>query len=174
MNRPTVRLHVEEMESRFVPSGAPLTHPGLGAALVTHDATVALALGGTISGTYTTSHTNPDAGTQYTLNNGSGTLNVVGKVTATGTLQSVGMIASGQAGGTVTLKTASKDAITLQLTGPHQKGFAHLPTHFTYKVTKATGQFASLMGQQGMANLTLGTAAGSTPGSFNLVIHPKA
>jgi hypothetical protein len=171
MKKPTVRLYVEEMESRLVPSGAPLGHPGLGAALVAHDATLAPALGGTLTGTYTTTHANPDTGTQYTLS-GSGTLNLLGKVTAKGTLHSLGNLASGHAGGTVTI-TVGKDTIVLQLTGPKQKSFDPLPTQFTYKVTKATGQFASLKGQHGTVDLTLGKAMGTTPASFSLTIHPK-
>jgi hypothetical protein len=172
MKKPTVLVHVEEMESRLVPSGAPVGHPGLGAALIAHGATLAPVLGGTLTGTYTTTHANPDTGTQYNLN-GSGILNLVGRVTAKGTLQSLGFVISGHAGGTVTLTTAGKDTITLQLTGPKQKGFARLPKHFTYKVTSASGQFASLKGQHGTADLTLGTATGTAPGSFSLAIHPK-
>ena len=169
MQRPVVRPHVEEMESRLVPSGAPLSHPGLGAALVADGATLAPALGGTVTGTYAAA-AHPDRGTTYDLN-GSGTLNLLGQVTAQGTLQSLGFIAAGHAGGTVTVK-AGKDTITLQLTGPNQKGFAPLPKHFRYKVTGASGQFASLMGQHGTADLTLTPPSGAT-GSFTLTLHPK-
>ena len=171
MKKPTVRLHVEEMEARLVPSAASPHYPGLGAALVAHAATLAPALGGTVTGTYTAT-AKPDLGTTYDLT-GSGTLNLLGQVTAQGTLQSLGFIASGHAGGTVTI-TAGKDTITLQLTGHRQKGFAPLPKHFTYKVTGASGQFASLKGQHGTADLTLGAVSGKTPGSFSLAIHPRA
>jgi hypothetical protein len=150
----------------------PGRHSVLGATLVARAATLAPTLGGTLTGTYTTAHGNPDIGTQYGLT-GSGTLNLVGQVTAKGTLQSLGNLASGHAGGAVTL-TVAKDTITLQLTGPKQKGFAPLPTHFTYKVTVASGQFASLKGHGGTADLTLGAAWGTTPGSFSLAIRPKA
>src|SRR5689334_5781485 len=105
MKKSSVRLRVEEMESRLVPSGAPPHHPSPD--LVAHAATIAPVLGGTLTGTYTTSHANPDTGTRYGLS-GSGTLNLLGQVTAKGTLQSLGNVASGHAGGTVTI-TAGKD-----------------------------------------------------------------
>ena len=176
MKKPTVRLCVEEMESRLVPSGAPLHHPAPG--LVAHAATQTTpALSGTVSGTYTIpSETPPDSadeGKEYSLQHGSGTLTGVGAVTATGTLQSLGNIVSGHAGGTVTL-TGAKGTITLKLTGPVQKGFDPLPTHFTYTVTRTTGGYGQLKGQHGTADLTLGAASGTTPGSFTLVLHPKA
>jgi hypothetical protein len=168
MKKSSVRLHVEEMESRLVPSGAPLHHPAPDVAA--RAATFAPVLGGTLTGTYTTTHGNPDTGTRYDLT-GSGTLNLLGPVTAKAMLQSLGNVASGHAGGTVTI-TAGTATITLQLTGPQQKGFARLPKHFTYKVTSANGRFGSLKGQRGTVDLTLGAASGTTPGSFTLVIHP--
>jgi hypothetical protein len=172
MNKSSVRLRVEEMESRLVPSTAALPRPPLD--LVAHAAAeIAAVLGGTVSGTYTSASGNPDLGTTYHLH-GKGTLNLVGRVKLTATLQTPGNVVSGLAGGTVTLKFG-QDKITLQLTGPELKGFARLPSHttFTYTVTGASGQFASLKGAGGKADLTLGPPSSTSPGSFSLTIRPR-
>jgi hypothetical protein len=171
VKKPTNRPRVEEMESRLVPSGAPLTHPDLGAGLVAH-AAARPALAGTLTGTYTATHVNPDTGTRYDLS-GSGTLAGVGPVTAAGALRSLGFVASGHAGGPVAL-TNAQGTVTLQLSGPKQKGFAPLPKHFRYSVTDATGAYVHLQGRHGTADLTLGAASGTSPGPFRLALHPKA
>ncbi|HEY1377195.1 MAG TPA: hypothetical protein VGF55_10400 [Gemmataceae bacterium] len=64
----------------------------------------------------------------------------------TGTVTTVGNVASGQATGRITL-TDPRGTLVLALTGPTQTRNAWLPGTFTYRVVSGTGFFAHYAGQ---------------------------
>ena len=78
-----------------------------------------VVLQGLLSGSYS-AHTFPDVGTTYDLS-GKGQVRPFGPMDVTGTLHSLGFIQQGHAGGTLTLSD-SQGTLTLQLTGPLQRG----------------------------------------------------
>jgi hypothetical protein len=163
------RLEVESLESRLVPSAAPVAPPGLGAGpLARAAAHPAAPLAGAITGRFTILAGNPDVGIRDSLT-GSGTLAGVGQVSADGILRRVGFAATGHAVGTLTLMN-EHGTVALHLTGPKQKGFAPLPAHFRYAVTGGTGAYAHLTGR-GQATLVL-VPAGTDGGTFTLTFHP--
>jgi hypothetical protein len=101
-------------------------------------------LHGTGTGTY---HANPvptDAGTSFTL---SGTVHVAGLGTfrVTGSVQGVGMIASGRARGELVLSN-DRGTITLALHGPVQSAFSQPPAELVYSVVRGTGHFRHVSG----------------------------
>jgi hypothetical protein len=129
-----------------------------------------IALNGEFGGTWTIQMANPDAG-QVQVLTGSGTVTPLGKVSAAGTLHATGFIASGRAGGMVTLSNAH-GSVTIELTGPRQHGFSTLPRQFSFKIVAATGEFRGST-DHGSASLTEVMAAGSpmpTPIAANLPI----
>lgn len=93
-----------------------------------------------------------------------------GAFTVSGSIQGLGMIASGEATGQLVFSNA-KGSITIALTGPTQKGFSPLPTKFHYTITSGTGAYAKLTGY-GKLTLTMTvapTAFGLPPqGTFSL------
>ena len=147
------RLQFEVMESREVLSaslaGASLASPVL-VSLPSipipppHEPPVQLVvLQGLLSGSYS-AHTFPDVGTTYDLS-GKGQVRPFGPMDVTGTLHSLGFIQQGHAGGTLTLSD-SQGTLTLQLTGPLQRGFSPLPNQFAFEITGGTGAFANATG----------------------------
>jgi hypothetical protein len=141
------------------------------------------ALNGVLGGKYTQASMNPDMGTAFDLTNGQGSLAVVGRVTAAGTVRAPGNVLGGKAGGTLTLTTGSHETITLQLTdGASSAG--HLHYHFDYKVTGVTEADKShpadpnhLLNGTGTMDVDfvlnkLGAAVVVTGGSFTLALHP--
>jgi hypothetical protein len=121
---------------------------------------------GQATGNYTVAAPTPDAGTGYNLS-GTGTFAGLGSVTVAGTVQGVGLIQQGNAGGTLTL-TNSQGSVTLQLTGPSQGGFSTLPPVFKYHIVSGTGAFSDAQGS-GVLKLTLLAGDVSGQGSFRLV-----
>lgn len=100
----------------------------------------------------------PDTGRTFS-SSGTGFLAGQGRASVAGNLQTTGFIAEGHAQGTLKL-TLGKGTITLQLTGiSAQKGFAALPSTFTYTVTSGTGAYRNVT-DHGIATLT--TAAGNS------------
>jgi hypothetical protein len=154
--------------------------PGSGAAFPTkvvaiidstaHVAKPIIGLNGTIAGTYKLAPTIPDIGATYVFT-GSGYAGVLGAVTLAGTVHLPGFIASGKAGGTLTLTTkgaaaASSGSVTLTLTGPTEAGFGPFPTTLNYVITSGTGAFANVAGS-GTIAVTLDTK----DQAFAFVIH---
>jgi hypothetical protein len=112
-------------------------------------------LNGTVSGTYSLAPVPVDVGADYVLS-GSGTAGRLGAVTAQGNVGLPGLIATGNASGTLTLTTAGTSAatpgsVTLKLTGPTEKGFGPFPSTLSYTITSGTGAFASASGSGSIA-----------------------
>ncbi len=169
---------VEGMEPRAMLSGLAA---GLAEVVSPSKQPAAPALNGTFQGTFSREEAPPDAGTPYRFS-GSGRLGPrLGRATIAGSLRSAGFIASGHAGGTLTL-TARRGTVTLSLTGPSQAGFSPLPGTFTFTATAGTGRFSRERGS-GTATVTLLTpqadpipGAGATipvSGRFQLVLRSK-
>jgi hypothetical protein len=95
-----------------------------------------------------------------------------------GSIQSLGFIASGHAGGTL-LVTLRGGTLTLKLTGPTQMGFSPLPTKFSYVITAGTGKFHNRVGDpvgKGTVNVVLNpvntSGAKQGQGTVTLIFHP--
>ncbi|HTK74288.1 MAG TPA: hypothetical protein VL371_03465 [Gemmataceae bacterium] len=151
MSSPKVRLRVEELGSRVLPSRSPL--PAGHVADMTHRAAVSprpaatpVNLHGALQGTLFQVIRGPiDLGIQYGLT-GAGELGGQLRFQVTGGLRRVGFIAQGQATGALTL-TNAQGSITLSLVGPTQPGFAPLPAGFHYTVTGGTGAYQGATGE---------------------------
>jgi hypothetical protein len=121
-------------------------------------------------GTYTAAPGNPDTGRDYLLTGTGNFLNVT-NARITGSVNSLGNIAQGQASGTVTF-TNAKGSVTLALVGPEQTGSSPLPSNFIYTVVKGTGAYAHMNGS-GILTLTLhqtGFHDSTSHGTFTLEI----
>jgi hypothetical protein len=135
MTRRTL-LNVEGLDARMMPSAT------IGPVAVQGGPLAAPTLSGNARGHFQASPGNPDVGRTTTLS-GAGDLAGMGHVTIAGSLTGIGNIASGHAGGTLTL-TGAGGTVTLTLTGPTQAGPGALPSKFSYQVTGGTGSFSSL------------------------------
>jgi hypothetical protein len=82
----------------------------------------------------------------------------------TGSVQGVGMIASGRATGELVLSNAH-GTITLALHGPLQAGFSQPPSELVYSVARGTGNFQHLRGYGtvAMQRIPAPTALGQPP-----------
>jgi hypothetical protein len=107
---------------------------------------------GTLVGSYTMADPMPDVGMSYSLT-GQGAVAGLGRVSVNGSVHSLGFMAEGEAGGTITLSN-HRGSLTLQLLGPMQAGFSPLPTAFSYTVTGSTGAYMHVRGS-GKATLQL-------------------
>jgi hypothetical protein len=121
-----------------------------------------ITLSGEVDGTWSIQAGPPDRGEAQTLT-GSGTVQPLGSVGATGTLRLPGFIASGRATGTLTLANA-QGSVTLQLTGPLQRGPSVPPRQFSYKITGATGLYAGDKGSGTASLLEVVADAQPVPG----------
>jgi hypothetical protein len=161
MAKPRTLLQIEELETRDVPSVSPPlplggVNPG-GPAILLGQAPQSEHTVGIVQGTVSTQHTpSLDAGVTYTYH-GDGQFHFLGHVTLDGTIQTVGNIAIGHAGGQLTLSNG-RGSITLQLVGPPQQSFAPLPGRFHFNVIDATGAFK---GFQLRGNVDLDQSAGA-------------
>jgi hypothetical protein len=157
-------IRVEELDARELPSAAPV------APVVTEAHTAPAnpprelgprALAGWIAGDFAVRPAIPDTGERIDLV-GNGRLAETGRVTVTGHLTGVGMVWHGHATGTLTIRTAH-GALTLELTGPEQGGFAKLPGTWHYTIVAGTGAYAHTHGH---GTLHLGLALSHpTPGT---------
>ncbi len=136
-----------------------------------------VALNGGVSGSFSFNPGIRDTGTSQTLT-GTGSLEPIGAVNASGTMNSTGFIAKGHATGMFTFANTS-GSITIKLTGPSQAGFAGLPRNFTYKIVGSTGTDAGARGS-GKATLSEVEADAIPPGTgahvivgpiFGLTLH---
>jgi hypothetical protein len=107
------------------------------------------SLHGTASGTYTAGPLVVDAGV-YNQLSGTATFGTRGTFQVTGSVNGVGMIAQGRAGGELTF-TNSRGTITVTLRGPLQPGFSPLPANFHYTIVGGTGAYQHLHGQGQMS-----------------------
>ncbi len=101
-----------------------------------------LFLNGTVTGTFRTNPAPlPDLASSIRLT-GHGKVSPLHKVTVSGAISGTGLIATGQASGTIKL-TNVKGSVTLNVTGPSQPGFSS-PQAGTYQFTfaKGTGAYA--------------------------------
>lgn len=126
------------------------------------------ALVGTGAGAYAVHRLLPDVGSSYELS-GAGNVTKLGMVTVDAKLHSVGFIANGHAGGTLTF-TNPRGSLTIELTGPSQPGFAALPSHFSYQVLSGTGSFQNVHGT-GTIDVRLTPASSGTAGGFQIYLH---
>ncbi len=113
---------------------------------------------GTFRGVFSMDSAVPDVGHTFHLT-GAGNISSTTNVQLTGTLHSLGFIASGNATGDITL-TKGSDTAVLHLVGPVQAGFSPLPTNFQFTVTSATGVFAGLQDGKAKLNIDNGTNGG--------------
>lgn len=111
-----------------------------------------IRLVGQVAGTYTQLPSVPDAGGSYRLS-GNGTVAPLGTVRAEGTLHTPGFIAHGTTTGDLTLSNP-KGTLTLNLTGPQQRGLSDAPTTLRFVVSGGTGAYLGKTGA-GVAHLTM-------------------
>jgi hypothetical protein len=139
-------MEVEPLGDRLLPSTAalPLPVPPAAAALTAHPPQHHV-LAGHGQGQYTQELVPADFGGVFDLQ-GSADLAGLGRVTVTGRVNSVGFIQYGRAGGALTFANA-RGSVTVQLSGPEQRGFSPLPQGFHYRVVGATGAFKGLAAQ---------------------------
>jgi hypothetical protein len=101
-------------------------------------------LHGSGSGTYHGPQITIDAGTSFVFA-GTAHLGALGTFALKGSVQGVGMIASGRATGELVLSNA-QGTITLALHGPVQQAFSQPPSVLVYVVTRGTGSFRHMTG----------------------------
>jgi hypothetical protein len=152
MNRPDrrkkkVAIGLEALESRKVPSAAPIN----------------LDLVGTVEGTPSSVVGSPDVGTTVDFR-GSGNIFGMGQAKVTGSLNGTGFFASSRVEGTLTLAT-SKGNVALHVEGPTVPRYTSPgPGTYTYTLSKGTGAFKHDTGT-GRVVLALG------PRSFTMIIQ---
>jgi hypothetical protein len=171
-NRRSRPLEVEPLESMLLLSTLTPLHSAATAAptALVMTTPVVVNLNGTTSGTYTSDQKNPDTGTQYNVTT-VGSFAHYGPATVLGTLHSVGFIANGHATGTLRVFLPG-GTLTLELTGPTQPGFSHLPSQFTYVITKGTGKFHNAAGDpigRGTVDVTLRPIVHGANHGFGLI-----
>jgi hypothetical protein len=142
-----IKLQLETLEEREVPSGtAVVPTEGLATTAIigplppVYHSTHALA--GIGHGTFLVNVLVVDSGLTFQIA-GQGHFAKLGDVSIAGSIEGTGMIASGQAHGTLTFSN-SHGSVTVEVTGPVQPAFGAMPTWFHYKVTSATGGFKSV------------------------------
>jgi hypothetical protein len=120
-------------------------------------------LHGTGRGTYHGPQITIDAGTSFSLT-GKTDLGGLGSFAVTGSVEGVGMIASGRATGELVLSNA-RGTISLALHGPVQAAFSQPPSDLVYSVTGGTGAYRHLggYGVVAMHRIPAPTAFGQPP-----------
>jgi hypothetical protein len=172
-NRP---LEVESLESMLLLSTLSVNSPPVAATTI--PIPIIVGLKGSAHGNYTSEQKNPDTGTTYSVFT-AGRFEHYGPAVVTGSLQSLGNIASGKATGTLHVIVPG-GTLTLTLTGPTQPGLSKLPTEFSFVITKGTGKFHNSVGDpvgKGTVDVTLKpNATGASPahghGQVTLVFKP--
>jgi len=146
---------------------------GLSTLLSATSAEAALAVQGTVAGTYSSTQTNPDTGHAYALAAHGHTS--LGATRAKGTVRGPGNIASGHCTARLTL-TTSKGTLVVALRSQRQfKAFASCRNGFAFKwhTAKATGGYEGAA-PSGTGTLTLVPAkhASSTPPPAYVTFDP--
>jgi hypothetical protein len=109
-----------------------------------------MKLNGTVHGDYSIQAPVTYDGTNYQFTGDAGTtyqftatskLPHLGSVTVSGNITTKGNAMFGHATGQLTL-TSAQGQLTIEVTGPLQKGGAPLPSRFTYQVISATGEYS--------------------------------
>jgi hypothetical protein len=136
---------------RILPSATPF-HAPVPVATTAQLTTQPRDLAGQGCGTYTGKSLVVDAGPSYTLH-GTAVLFRMGQVTVDGSVNGLGLIASGYATGTLTLRN-DDGTVTIELKGPKQTAFTPLPEDWQYSVTSATGDYNKVKGETGTVHLT--------------------
>jgi hypothetical protein len=169
------RPELEPFESRTLLSSGAVGTPA--AAIVSpQPIEKVVELNGTFRGYYKVHTAVPDVGSTYDFN-GSGYVHGVGHAFVTGHIQSLGFVAQGRSTGTLFL-AGNRGTLTLQLTGPLQKGFSGLPDAFAFKVVGGTGQYTNV-DDTGIATLVTIPAHSQMQankldhGTFTLVLTSK-
>ena len=164
---------LEQVESRALLSAAPVSTPPeavpIDASMITASLAQTTQLTGQITGRLSPKPSIPDVGKAFAAS-GNGRVSHFGRVQASGAFHATGFIGEGQATGTITIANRHGTA-TIELTGPKQRGFSDLPSTFTYRVTKATGQLATFLNSFGTADLTRGAATPRGGSTFSLSLH---
>jgi len=148
-------IRLEPLDARDVPSATPVA-PTPATATAAHTITMTpgpsaperfnpRAFAGWMAGEFAVRPTATDRGERIDFV-GDGRLAHAGKVTITGHLDGVGLVAQGRAHGTLTV-TNAHGSITFELTGPPQTGFSPLPNRFGYKIVSGTGAYAHAVGE---------------------------
>jgi len=139
--RHVLRPFLECCESRALLSGG-LVSATAAPRLVTQPIMLIVPLDGTFRGHYHQPAGIPDVGSTFDFT-GSGHVNKVGHTFVTGHIQTIGLIATGEAQGTLYL-AGVHDTITLSLTGPEQHdGPQGLPDYFTFTIIGGTGKYTN-------------------------------
>jgi hypothetical protein len=148
-------LQLEELDARILPSATSLpVAPPAPPALSAVSGIAFHLLSGQGEGTFFNDAIQSGAGIDYHLS-GEGQFAGVGQVSIHGSVHSVGFLAQGHAGGTITL-TNVQGSVTLTLIGPAQPGFSPLPVQFSYHASSGTGAYTHLP-SQGTLSLVLAT-----------------
>jgi len=171
--RHALRPFLECCESRALLSGGLIS--ATAAPLVeTQPIMLIVPLDGTFRGRYHQHNANPDVGSTFDFT-GSGHVNKVGHTFVTGHIQSIGLIATGQAHGTLFL-AGVHGTITLSLTGPVQhNGPKGLPDYFTFTIVGGTGKYTNATDTGTASLVTIPGHSTSHPnagghGTFTLVL----
>jgi hypothetical protein len=174
MSRDSFRPAIEDLGDRIVPTSDFYGAVAIPISLLPGQQTVSLtpppvhALVGTGAGAYAVHRLMPDVGSSYELS-GAGNVTKLGMVTVDAKLHSVGFIANGHAGGTMTF-TNPRGSLTIELTGPSQPGFSALPSHFSYQVLSGTGSFQNVHGT-GTIDVRLTPGPSGAAGAFQFYLH---
>jgi hypothetical protein len=137
-NNNHLRSRLELLEGRAVPSVSPLTTSA--PAYPNH-----LSLDGKLNGTWSNVPVVPDVGKMQTLQ-GSGDIEHLGHVDATGMLVPPGFVASGVTSGNITL-TYKKGTITIHLVGAQsQPGFSPPASKYYFSIVGGTGIYSHAWG----------------------------
>jgi len=168
-----LRPFLECCESRALLSGG-LVSAAAAPRVETQPIMLIVRLDGTFRGHYHEHNPNADEGSTFDFT-GSGHVNKVGHTFVTGHIQSIGLIAAGQAQGTLYL-AGVHGTITLSLTGPVQhNGPQGLPDYFTFRIVGGTGKYTNAT-DTGTASLvtipgsSTGKTIGEGHGTFTLVL----
>ena len=167
LDRHRHRPQVEALEALVPLSGAAGVHSAAAVAAlapIVQRQGQTTVLQGTVRGAYVLNNLNPDTGTTYHIGV-AGRINPLGETGDSGSIQTTGLIASGNARGTMTI-AAPKGSLKLTLTGPVQPGLSTLPSTVSYTITGGTRSYRTATGG-GTIAVTLSSSVFSN--SFGLV-----
>ncbi len=175
-----MRRRFRPSESWFLEERIALSHAAEIAALAAPRAGLRVVFHGAVT---TTTRQGVDTNSQVAALSGTGRVPGFGPLNLAGTLNSsfVNVRSFPDSGRLVVIARTHSGTMNLTLTGPHSDLAPRTATtsHFTFRVSRATGQFASLVGATGTADLTLKVRgpsafnpshAGTSHGNFTLAL----